>query len=452
MVKGLKAHRILILAAACLLLVNAGPGTCTAGNPLSLREAIKIAMEQNPEIRAMAHALSAQKEDIGIARSSFLPRLYLEERAVRTNNPPNVFMMKLNQERFSSSDFAIEKLNEPNPTNDFQTLFTLEQPLFVRRTQVGLTMAKQEYAAKREEYGRKREELALKIVQAYLRIHTGREYFKVAQNGLYDAKEHARIADVRYKADLGLYSDALRAKTAVTEAEQGLVRAERDLAVAKRWLGVLLGMTDTVETTEENGAIPLREADYYTKASASRRDLAALRIRQENARNNIKLAESLYFPSIGMRGSYQLNDHSSVLGSEGDSWLVAAFLRWDLFDGTNREYERKKALSKASEVDEYLTGLNQLISFKIHEASLAVEEARKNFELAKSALETAEEGKRLVTSRYEHALSPIVDLLDVQLSVGHARANVVARENEFQLAVINLAFESGTILKDLGLE
>ena len=55
-------------------------------------------------------------------------------------------------------------------------------------------------------------------------------------------------------------------------------------------------------------------------------------------------------------------------------------------------------------------------------------------------------------SRFENSLSPIVDLLDVQLSVDHARANVVAKENEYRLAVIRLAYESGTILEDLGVK
>jgi outer membrane protein TolC len=73
-------------------------------------------------------------------------------------------------------------------------------------------------------------------------------------------------------------------------------------------------------------------------------------------------------------------------------------------------------------------------------------------ELARSSLETAEEGKRLVKSRYENSLSPIVDLLDTQVMLERARANIVARENEYQRAILNLGYESGTIMEDLNIE
>jgi len=36
--------------------------------------------------------------------------------------------------------------------------------------------------------------------------------------------------------------------------------------------------------------------------------------------------------------------------------------------------------------------------------------------------------------------------------VDHARANVVAKENEYRLAMIRLAQEGGTILDDLGMD
>jgi outer membrane protein TolC len=175
-------------------------------------------------------------------------------------------------------------------------------------------------------------------------------------------------------------------------------------------------------------------------------------MRLENARNHVKRAESGYFPTLHLGGTYQFNDHSTIFGSEGESWLVSAILRWELFDGTQREYEKSKALHTVKETEEMLRGLTQMVSFKIHEAYLTVEEARKNAELSLAALKTAEEGQRLVKSRYENSLSPLVDFLDVQVHLNQARANRVAKENEYLFAIINLGFESGTILKDLKIE
>jgi outer membrane protein TolC len=129
-----------------------------------------------------------------------------------------------------------------------------------------------------------------------------------------------------------------------------------------------------------------------------------------------------------------------------------ATLRWDFFDGANRESKRKKAHYQAAETAEQLNGLKRFISFKITEAYLAVDEAGKNADLSRSTVQTAEEGRRLVKARFENSLAPLVDLLDVQLSLDQARANLVLRENEFRLAVIRLSYESGTIIQDLNLE
>lgn len=419
---------------------------------VSLSDAIRSALENNHEVLAFKNSLSAQKEDIGVSRSFLLPKITFEERFMRTNNPTYSFMAKLNQERFAQTDFAVTSLNNPKPTNDFQTSFSFEQPVFVRKAHIGLDMSKKEFSAKSEEFIRKKEEIALRVVQTYLMVHTAKEYVKVSEKAVEDAKEHLRIAELRYKAGLGIYSDTLRASTAVTDAEQRLVSAQKNLSVAKRALGLLLGMSESVDSIDEAAEFTAMGIDYYTNASLARKDVKSLELRHENTKNNVKLAESGYFPAIGIGGSYQLNDHRMPLGSEGDSWQLTAFLRWELFDGTKREYERSKAKYKAAETEEYLNGLKKAVAFKVYEAYLGVQEAKKNVELSKNALKTAEEGKRLVKIRYENALSPIVDLMDAQVSLDHARANLVAKGNEYRIAVANLSYESGTILKDLKIE
>jgi outer membrane protein TolC len=419
---------------------------------LTLTEAIKIALDENYELRAAKNVLFAQKEGIGIARSAFLPKLTFEERAARTNNPPLSFMMKLNQQRFSQSDFIVDSLNNPQPINDYQTAFFIEQPVFSMKSFVGLSIAKNEYAAKGGDYQRAKEETVFKVVQAYLRVHTAREYLAVAQKGIEDAREHLRVAEARYRNDLGLYSDSLRAGTVLAEAEQILVSSEKEYSVAKNWLALMLASSAPVDIIDEDISLSVKDLDYYKEVSLARKDLAAMKIRYETARKNIKSAESAYFPYIGVGGSYQMNDHRKLFGSEGDSWQASAFLRWEIFDGTNREFQRSKAQYQAAEVKEHVNNLREFISFKVHEAYLAVEEARKHVDLARTALKNAEEGKRLVMSRYENSLSPIVDLLDVQLNLNHARATAVARENAYKLAVTSLGYESGTIMKDLNIE
>lgn len=428
------------------------PEITSAEKPLTLKEAIEIAFENNHEIKAMKNSLLAEKENIGIARSYLLPKITFEERFMRTDNPTYGFMAKLNQERFAMEDFAIPSLNNPKAINDFQSTLSFEQPLFVRKANLGLDMSKREFKAKDEDFQRKKDEIALNVAKAYLMILTAKEYVKVSEQAVEDASEHLRIAEARERAGLGLYSDVLRANTALTEAEQRLVSARKNLAIAERSLGLLLGRSETVSVSDDVLPIPIRDLDYYINLSLSRKDLEAMRLRYENAKMNVKMAESGYLPMVGIGGSYQFNDHRRPFGSEGGSFQIMAFLRWEIFDGTKREHEIAKAKASASEAGEYLEGLKKAINFKVHEAFMNVEEALKNKELAASALKSAEEGRRLVRIRYENGLSPIVDLLDAQLNVDHARANLVAMDNNFKISAINLSYEAGILLRDLNIE
>ena len=443
--------RLIFPAIMAFILSGLTLGAYAGEQQIGLPEAIRLAFEGNHELRALRSALSAQQEEVGVARGSLLPRIGFEERALRTNNPTLVFSSKLNQGQFTTSDFAIDSLNRPSPTNDFQTLFTIEQPLFSGKAYVGLAMAKKELSAKQADYQRKKEELALRVIQTYLQVLTAREILGVVRQAVENTREHWRTAEVRFKNGLGLYSDALRSKTAVIEAEQKAITAEKNHTLAKRYLGLLMGLEAPVEISPAAFDLVLQAPDYYTGASLARPDLQALKLRWENAKNGIRLAESQYLPTLTLGGAYQLNDPNRIFGSDGENWQVMAFLRWDLFDGTRREFERRKAHYQATEAGETLNGLKQLVSFKITEAYLAVEESRKNIELSKTGLQTAEEGWRLVKRRYENSLSPLIDLLDVQLNLDQARTNVVIKENEYRMAVVRVGYESGTILADLNL-
>lgn len=419
---------------------------------LSLKEALEYSMNGNPEIRAAGKGLLAQEEEIGIARGLLLPKVIFEERFMRTDNPTYVFMAKLNQGRFAAQDFDIPSLNNPSAINDFQTGLSLEQALFAPKAMIGVDMARKEFAAKNEELERKKEEIAFRILKAYLAIQTARAYVGVAEKGIEDAREHLRIAETRYNANLALYSDTLRAKVALSSAEERLVTSKKNLSVAKRALGLMLGLTESVDVTEERPVFDMKSLEYYSNLSLTRKDLKSLETRYKNAENMLKMANAGYYPTVGVGGTYQMNDHNKPLGSEGQSWQVAAILRWEIFDGTRREHERQKAIAKIAETGEYLDGMKKELSFNVYEAYLGVDEARKGLELAKSSLQAAEEGRRLVMTRYENSLSTTVDLLDVQTTLDASRAAVIEREGAYVTAMANLGFQSGSILKDLGVE
>ncbi len=419
---------------------------------MSVIEAVQTALADNHEIKALQSATRAQEKDIGIARSHLLPRISFEERFLRTTNPGYAFMSRLNQERIGAQDFNPDLLNRPDAINDFQSSLTVEQPLFMKKAYIGLSMSRTEARAKGEELLRKREDIAFQVVKACLMLSSAKEYARAVEQGVEDAREHKRVADLRYKNGLGQYADSLRAATAFMEARQKKNIADKYVSLAKRGLGLLLATTESIDVDDSAIDLPLNDLAIYVKSAESRSDLQAARLRYENAEQNIKMAEAAYFPNIGMGGTYQFNDHNQPFGSEGKSWQVMAFLRWDIFDGTKREYERAKAKHLAAQVHQQVSAMEKGVSYRIYEAYMNVDETQKSIDLTREALKTAEEGTRLFKLRYENGFSPLADLLSAQASLEQARAGLVDRENAYKIALATLSFESGTILKDLKID
>jgi outer membrane protein TolC len=75
-----------------------------------------------------------------------------------------------------------------------------------------------------------------------------------------------------------------------------------------------------------------------------------------------------------------------------------------------------------------------------------VKEATLRAEIARAALASAEEGVRLLTSRYENRLGRMVDLLDAQTALDAARAARIHAENDVRLSRAQRLYASGGLL------
>lgn len=437
---------ILLIWASLLTLLLARKASAGAAAELGLEEAVALALRENPGVRAFLSSVKAGREEIGVARSYLLPSVTLEERFTRTDNPTMAFSAKLNQERFTQSDFAVNSLNGPDDINDFQSSVSVEQPIFVKEAWVRLDMAKAGARAMDLDFARKKEAVALQVVRAYLGVQTAREGVEAARAAVEDAAEHRRAAQARQDSGLGLYSDTLRADAALKEAEQGLIRARKNLELAKRGLGLLLGLDGPVEVRDEAPEPPVWDLALYEEAALRRSDVMAMRARVENAANSVRLAQAAYWPTLGLAGSYQLNDHGGPLAGEGESYRVMAVLRWSAFDGARRRHETAKARYGVEEAEAMLDGLRKEALYRVHEAWLGVDEARKALELAGARRDSAEEGVRLVRKRYENSLATMADLLAAQAALDAARASAIEKANDLRAALWELRYQSGTIL------
>lgn len=438
---------IWIMAAAHLLSIMASPAAADE-MAIGLRDAVYMALRQNKMVLAAGSGAASMSAEAGAARSSYLPKVSLEERYMRTDNPTYAFMSKLNQSRIAQEDFDPELLNDPETARDFQTTISVEQLIYSREASMGIMAARRQAEAAKLDLQRKKEDVALGVIKSYLGVITARQYLDAVSRAVEDAAEHQRIARARYDAGLGLYSDTLRTEVFLKEAEERLISARKGHELAKRMLGLMLGLDTPVDAREAELEFKDADIELFLDSAGRRSDLMAMRKKVEAADSAVSMKRGRHLPVLGLGGSYQLNDEDTAFGDEGESYTVMAFLRWDIFDGLRTSSEVASAAHKRREAEDYYDGMRQEVVFRVYDAYLGIEEARLGLELAESRVRLAEESARLVASRYENSLATIVDLLDSQSALNAARADVVAKRNSHLVSIETLKYESGMLLSE----
>jgi outer membrane protein TolC len=413
--------------------------------------AVARALANNHALVAAGFEWKAAAREADIARGLYLPSLTFEERFIRTNVPAEVFAHKIDQERLAASDFAsVDTFNKPSPINDFMTVFTLEQTLFAPKVHLGSRMAVREAEAKGLDFERAKEEAVFRVLAAYLEVLSAKESVRTADKAVADVREHVRIAKARESSGTGLASDVLRAGVSLASAESRLVTEESRLALARRGLALAMGEKEETEADAAGPLPPLPDdgtiEGRVTSALSRRRDLGAAALRAENAATEVSYRKSEYLPTLGVTGKYRFDGQDGPFSPDNRSWNVGVGLSWTLFDGYRREASvaRARALRERAKAD--YEGARGEAAFQVARAYLAVQEAGRRREIARASIAAAEEGTRLIRSRYENQLARMVDLLDAQTALDAARSELVRSENDLSRSRAELLFRSGSLL------
>ncbi|MGE5283741.1 MAG: TolC family protein [Actinomycetota bacterium] len=438
--------------AALLLLTSLFPflPAASAMEGVDFHQAVARALSNNALVQVAGEEAIAARRDADAARGYLLPSVRFDEKFVRTTVPAEAFGLKINQEKLLASDFAdVSNFNSPPPRNDFIGTLSLEQPLFAPKAYIGYGMAKTEADAKGQDLYRRKEDVVYRVLTSYLDVITSRQFVEVAGQALSDAREHLRIAESLEAVGMGLASDALRAKVAVASAESAKVTAENRLEIARRGLALAMGEPGArpVDATGPPPEFPDPGIPGDREpGTIERADLRASSLRVANADRNVRLRQSGYLPDVGFAAGYQVDAEDSPFSPDNRSWRVGVGLTWNIFDGLRREAELGKAFAERRRAQAYDRGMRDQAAFEAERADLGVREATLRAEIARAALASAEEGVRLLQSRYENHLGRLVDLLDAQTALDGARAARIRAENDVRLSRAQRLYASGGLL------
>ena len=99
-------------------------------DPMSLKDAVHLALNKNRLVEASDDSRKAAESRIAEARAGNLPKVNYSESWTRSDNPVFVFSSLLTQHQFGEQNFQIGPLNRPDFLNNFQSQVTADQTLY----------------------------------------------------------------------------------------------------------------------------------------------------------------------------------------------------------------------------------------------------------------------------------------------------------------------------------
>ncbi len=425
-------------------------GTAQAQTSLTLRQAVEIALEKNPELKAALANQRVASAGIQDARSDLWPHVQFVERFTRGNDPVYVFGTKLRQNQFTLADFDLGRLNTPTPLNNFGTRFTATWNLFdSRESWLRVARAERLHEAAGRQLERTEQELLFRVVDAYFSLLLAVKQQRVAEDSVRTAQANLDRTRARLEAGLVVESDVLSAQVHSAAMQQELIRARNTVAIARARLNHELGVPadsvfEPVETLAER-ALPVDElAALEARALAGRPDLREVRLEEEAQDKSVAMAKAAFGPRVNLLASWEA-DNPTFLRNGGTNWLGGVEVQFDLFQGG----AKRARLSREQALRDRVASLRNLtesaVRLEVRTAYLDLEAARQQVEVARASVTQAQESLRIIQNRYEAGLTTITDLLRAEEATHQTETQYLAAVYRWQLSYANLELATGTL-------
>jgi outer membrane protein len=424
-----------------------------AQDPLSLRQAVRLAIQEHKAIAGAAAGARASESRITQARAAMLPKINYSESFARSDNPVFVFSSLLTQHQFGLENFAIGPLNRPDFLNNFQSQVTVDQPIY----DAGQTRD----AVKSAELARKMTCEEQRLVQMSIISGAARSYYgavlatenlKTAEQAVRSAEADLKRAEAVRAAGMSTDVDVLSIRVHLAAVTEQRIDRAADVDVAKAALNDALGMPlDTPHTlTTPLEALVLSEltlGGLETAASAERPEARETHLATTLAQAQADGARSAMLPQVSFRGAFEV-DRQRFFDRGGANWLAAVSLRWNLFNGSadKARIAETAHLVRRAEIDELRT--DSAIRLQVRRAYAGLNAAQQRIGVAKAAIAQAEESLRITQNRYEAGMNNVTDLLRTETAVLESRIRYLAAIHDQRIAATMLELAAGRLNAD----
>jgi len=434
-----------------LLLVLAVP--LLAQDPLSLREAVRLALRENKAIAATNAGMRASAARIDEARAGRLPKLNYSESFARSDNPVFVFGSLLTQHQFGVENLSIGPLNRPDSLNNFQSLLTVDQPLYdAGQTRNAVKSADVSRQMTGEEQRRTQMQVIAGVVRAYYGAVLAAESLKTAEQAVKSAEADLMRAESVRAAGMSTDVDVLSIRVHLAAVTEQRIQRAADLDVAKSALNDALGLPLDTEHVLSTALSPLdlpnlTLASLEKDASTTRPETRQIHLAADLAKTQVDSARSTLLPQVAFHAAFEA-DRQQFINKGGANWLASIGLRWNLFNGLadKARIEESSHWLERAHADEQR--MDSAVRLEVRRAWADLRAAQERIEVAKAAVAEAQESLRITQNRYESGMSNVTDLLRNETAVLESQTRYLAAVHDQRIAAAMLDLAAGRLSTD----
>ncbi len=420
-----------------LTLTVALTGAQTDQAPLTLEEAIRIALRSNRSFQIAERTLQKARERVAEARGA--GSLQIQSNTTYTR------FDRVATARFGPQEVRLSSIESR------VLLLTLTQPIDISGViRSAVRAATLGYELSLLEYERARNDLILQVTNAYQNVARADAFVRVAEEALKNAQERLRIT--RTQVDTGVASrfDLLRAETQVAQSEQALLNARNQAEIARATLNNLLGrdLNTPVQVAPPESLPAFEEVELerlIQQAYQNRPEVRAAERNLQLAQVNIQNARRGNLPTLALNGQWNFNLTTTVFNPRRQVFTATAVLSFPVFDGgiTHARVAQAREDWQIAEIS--LQQVKEGVALEVRTAYLNLKDALQRLEVARKGLEQATEALRLARIRYEAGVSPQLEISDAELAYTQAQTNLVNAQFDYLNAYAALQRAIGTI-------
>lgn len=291
-----------------------------------------------------------------------------------------------------------------------------------------------------------KEQIALYITQLYFSLYKTQQMIALTEDYLKSA--HQRVVDFQALEDNGLlaHNDLLKAQLQESDIELSLATAKKNNSVLNYQLVTFLQLPEgTKILIPDNEFSPIQTTYDF---SVARKDLEALNFAELAAKNNIKIAQGNYYPSLNLIGGYIALDVKNAL-TVTNAMNFGAGISYDVSSIFKNKKEVEKAKSQALETESQIAILNDKIKEEIQEAKENFDLAIKQKNVYEKAQLQADENYRIVLDKYNNGLSNTNDLLEANVEQLQAKINYSIATSDILQKYYELQYQKGKLTQSI---